>query len=71
MSGTSPLDVLVAGGGVAGLETMMALRSLAAGRVELALVAPPSSSRSAFRPRSPSGALSAMTAAIGAKNGSA
>ncbi len=69
MSGTSPLDVLVAGGGVAGLETMMALRSLAAGRVELALV-DPEQQPDAFRPRS-RGASRAMTAAIGAKNGSA
>jgi sulfide:quinone oxidoreductase len=34
------LKVLVAGGGVAGLETVMALRSLAGSRVEIALVTP-------------------------------
>jgi sulfide:quinone oxidoreductase len=36
----SPLRVVVAGGGVAGLETLMALRALAGEHVELALVAP-------------------------------
>ena len=36
----STFRVLIAGAGVAGLETLMALRALAAGRVELALVAP-------------------------------
>jgi sulfide:quinone oxidoreductase len=34
------LKVLVAGGGVAGLETVMALRSLVGSRVEIALVSP-------------------------------
>jgi sulfide:quinone oxidoreductase len=36
----SPLRVLIAGGGVAGLETLAALRSLAGETVELTLVAP-------------------------------
>src|SRR5438128_912101 len=36
----SPLRVLIAGGGVAGLETLTALRSLAGQSVELTLVAP-------------------------------
>jgi sulfide:quinone oxidoreductase len=36
----SPLRVLIAGGGVAGLEALMALRALAGERVELMLVAP-------------------------------
>src|SRR5690242_16198799 len=36
------LRVLVAGGGVAGLEALMALRSLAGPRVEIALVTPDS-----------------------------
>ena len=36
----SPFRVLIAGGGVAGLETLFALRKLAGDRVELALVAP-------------------------------
>jgi sulfide:quinone oxidoreductase len=36
----SPIRVLIAGGGVAGLETLTALHALAGGRVELALVAP-------------------------------
>jgi sulfide:quinone oxidoreductase len=36
----SPLRVFIAGGGVAGLETLMALRSLAGDRVELTLIAP-------------------------------
>lgn len=36
----APLRVVIAGGGVAGLGTLMGLRSLAADRVELALVAP-------------------------------
>ena len=36
----SPLRVLVAGGGVAGLEALMALHELAPGRVELTLAAP-------------------------------
>lgn len=38
--GDSSLRVLIAGGGAAGLETMMALRALAGERVELTLVAP-------------------------------
>ncbi|MDX6681413.1 MAG: sulfide:quinone oxidoreductase [Solirubrobacteraceae bacterium] len=37
---THPLHVLVAGGGVAALETMMALRSLAGDGVEITLLAP-------------------------------
>jgi sulfide:quinone oxidoreductase len=36
----APLRVLVAGGGVAGLEAMLALRALAEDRVELELLAP-------------------------------
>lgn len=46
MSKTSPsrtasaLRVLIAGGGVAGLETMLALRALAEDRVEIELLAP-------------------------------
>jgi sulfide:quinone oxidoreductase len=36
----SPLRVLIAGGGVAGLETLTALHSLAGDRVELTLLAP-------------------------------
>jgi sulfide:quinone oxidoreductase len=36
----SPLRVVIAGGGVAGLETLTALRGLAGDRVELTLVAP-------------------------------
>jgi sulfide:quinone oxidoreductase len=36
----SPLRVLIAGGGVAGLETLMALRALAGDMIELTLVAP-------------------------------
>jgi sulfide:quinone oxidoreductase len=36
----SPLRVVIAGGGVAGLETLAALRALAGPRVELTLVAP-------------------------------
>ena len=36
----SPLRVLIAGGGVAGLESLMALHALAGSRVELTLVAP-------------------------------
>jgi sulfide:quinone oxidoreductase len=38
--GTLPSRVVIAGGGVAGLETLMALRALAGARVELTLVAP-------------------------------
>jgi len=37
---TVPLRVVIAGAGVAGLETMMALRALAGPRVEITLVAP-------------------------------
>ena len=42
MAGTSssPLRVLVAGGGVAGLETLLALRDLAGDRVERTLLTP-------------------------------
>ena len=36
----SPLRVVIVGGGVAGLETLMALHALAGDRVELRLVAP-------------------------------
>src|SRR5213080_3611151 len=36
---SSPLAVVVAGGGVAGLETLLALRDLAGDRVELTLIA--------------------------------
>ena len=36
----SPMRVVIAGGGVAGLETLMAVRSLAGGLVELTLIAP-------------------------------
>ena len=36
----SPLHVLIAGGGVAALEAMMALRALAGDRVEITLLAP-------------------------------
>jgi sulfide:quinone oxidoreductase len=38
--GDSSLRVLIAGGGAAGLETMMALRTLAGERVDLTLIAP-------------------------------
>jgi hypothetical protein len=38
--GSRPLQVLVAGGGVAGLEALLALRDLAGGRVELTLLSP-------------------------------
>jgi sulfide:quinone oxidoreductase len=40
MAGSGPVRVVVVGGGVAGLETLMALRALAGARVELTLVAP-------------------------------
>ncbi len=40
MVAAGPLRVLIAGGGVAGLEALLALRRLAAGRVEIELVAP-------------------------------
>jgi sulfide:quinone oxidoreductase len=48
MNSGSRLKVLVAGGGVAGLETLLALRDLAGDRVELALLEP--SSEFVFRP---------------------
>ncbi|HUO71787.1 MAG TPA: hypothetical protein VMU39_13515, partial [Solirubrobacteraceae bacterium] len=35
-----PVRVLVAGGGVAGLETLIALRTLAGDRAELELISP-------------------------------
>jgi sulfide:quinone oxidoreductase len=41
MAASARLKVVVAGGGVAGLETLMALRALAGDRVQLTLVAPP------------------------------
>lgn len=37
-----PLEVVIAGGGVAGLETVMALRALAGGRVRIKLLTPES-----------------------------
>jgi sulfide:quinone oxidoreductase len=40
MERSNPLQVVIAGGGVAGLEALIALRSLAGGRVEITLVAP-------------------------------
>ena len=40
MAGSAPIRVVVAGGGVAGLETLMALHALGGARVELTLVAP-------------------------------
>jgi sulfide:quinone oxidoreductase len=40
MVGSSPLRVLIAGGGVAGLEAILALRDLAGDRVELTLLSP-------------------------------
>jgi sulfide:quinone oxidoreductase len=40
MAGSARLRVVVAGAGVAGLETLMALRTLAGDRVELTLIAP-------------------------------
>ncbi|CAN5577072.1 hypothetical protein BH20ACT19_BH20ACT19_02960 [soil metagenome] len=40
MAGPSAFRVLVAGGGVAGLEALLALRDLAGARVELALLSP-------------------------------
>src|SRR3954470_2984758 len=42
MTETTPLHVVVAGGGVAGLETVMALRDLAAERARITLIAPDS-----------------------------
>jgi sulfide:quinone oxidoreductase len=40
MTPSSPLRVLIAGGGVAGLEALLALRDLAGDRVELTLLSP-------------------------------
>jgi sulfide:quinone oxidoreductase len=40
MAASPPMRVVIAGGGVAGLETLLSLRALAGGRVELTLVAP-------------------------------
>ena len=37
---TAPLRVLIAGGGVAGLEVLLALRELAGDKVEVTLLAP-------------------------------
>ena len=37
---STPLNVVIAGGGVAGLEALLALRALAADRVDLTLIAP-------------------------------
>ena len=48
MSSTPPLEVVVAGGGVAALETVLALRHLAADRVAPRLVAP--NSEFVYRP---------------------
>ena len=42
MTATTPPRVVIAGGGVAGLETLIALRDLAGDRVEITLVAPDS-----------------------------
>src|SRR3954452_4798357 len=42
MTETTPLHVVVAGGGVAALETVMALRDLAAERARITLIAPDS-----------------------------
>ena len=39
-SGEAPLDVVIAGGGVAGLEALLALRQLAGPRVKVELLAP-------------------------------
>jgi sulfide:quinone oxidoreductase len=36
----TPPNVVIAGGGVAGLEALLALRALAADRVDLTLIAP-------------------------------
>lgn len=49
-TGTPALKVVIAGAGVAGLETMMALRALAGPRVEVTLVAP--TSEFVYRPLS-------------------
>ena len=40
---TGPTKVLIAGGGVAALETMLALRRMAEERVEITLISPESS----------------------------
>lgn len=48
MSSEAPLNVVVAGGGVAGLEALLALRDLAGDRVELTLIEP--ASEFVFRP---------------------
>ena len=40
MTGTTPARVVIAGGGVAALETLIALRDLAHDRVDITLVAP-------------------------------
>lgn len=40
MTGSAPIRVLIAGGGVAGLEALLALRDLAGERVELTLLSP-------------------------------
>ena len=48
MNSRSPLNVLVAGGGVAGLEALLALRDLAGDRVQTTLLEP--SSEFVFRP---------------------
>ena len=40
MTGTTPARVVIAGGGVAALETLIALRDLARARVDISLVAP-------------------------------
>ena len=40
MTETTPSQVLIAGGGVAALETLMALRDLAGSRVDITLIAP-------------------------------
>jgi sulfide:quinone oxidoreductase len=47
---SDPLQVLIAGAGVAGLETMMAVRALAGRRAEITIVAP--SSEFVYRPLS-------------------
>ena len=48
MGAREPLRVLIAGGGVAGLEAALALRALAGDRVELELLSP--ADRFAYRP---------------------
>ena len=67
------LRVLIAGGGVAGLEALLALRDLAGDRVELTLLSPETDfiradgSRRAVRPRArgppPAGGTSLQTLA--------